>query len=54
MEDKKIKLKDKTLVFEKDIRLPLSQLTAFVSPLTNKQYTIGSLWLFLEDHLKRV
>jgi hypothetical protein len=46
-EEKKIKLKDKNLVFEKDIRMPLTQPTAWVSPITKKQYSLGSLWLYL-------
>ena len=44
---KKVKLKDKHLIFEKDVRLPLSQPTAWVSPISEKQYTLGALWLFL-------
>lgn len=53
-ENKKARLKDKYLVFEKDIRLPLSQATAWVSPISKKQYTLGSLWLYLEYHLKHI
>ena len=53
-EDKKIKLKDKYLIFDKDVKLPLTQQTAWVSPISNKQYTLGSLWLFLEFHLKKI
>jgi hypothetical protein len=53
-EDKKVRLKDKNLIFDKDIKLPLSQPTAWVSPLSHKQYSLGSLWLFLESHLKRI
>ena len=53
-QEKKIKLKDKTLVFQKDIRLPVSQLTAWLSPISNKQYTLGSIWLYLQSHLKRI
>jgi hypothetical protein len=29
-------------------------LSAWVSPITKKQYTIGSLWLFLEHNLKHI
>lgn len=46
-EGRRVKLKDKLLVFEKDVRVPLSQPTAWVSPLTKKQYSVGSLWLYL-------
>jgi hypothetical protein len=46
-EGKAARLKDKQLLFEKEIRIPLSQPTAWVSPLTKKQYTVGSLWLYL-------
>jgi hypothetical protein len=53
-EGKRAKLKDKQLIFEKDVRVPLSQLTAWVSPLSKKQYTIGSLWLYLEFHIGSV
>lgn len=53
-EDKKVKLKDKHLIFEKDVRLPINQPTAWVSPLSTKQYSVGSLWLFMENHLKRI
>lgn len=53
-EQKKARLKDKYLIFEKDIRLPLSQPTAWVSPISKKQYTLGSLWLYIESHLKHI
>lgn len=53
-ENKKVRLKDKWLIFEKDIKLPLSQPTAWVSPISHKQYSLGSLWLYLEHHLKRI
>jgi hypothetical protein len=53
-EGKRVKLKDKNLIFEKDVRIPLSQPTAWVSPLSKKQYTIGSLWLYLEFHMGNV
>lgn len=46
-EGKTVRLKDKQLFFEKDVRVPLGQPTAWVSPLTKKQYTVGSLWLYL-------
>lgn len=45
---KKIKQKGKYLEFEKDIKLPLKTPTAWLSPITNKQYSIGAIWLFLE------
>lgn len=49
-----MKLKDKQLIFEKDIRIPLQQATAWVSPLSKKQYTIGSLWLYLEFYIGNI
>ena len=54
MNNKRVKLKDKYLLFEKDIRMPLNMPTAWVSNLTKKQYTLGSLWLFMEYHVKNV
>ena len=36
------------------MRLPLSTPTAWVSPLSKKQYDLGSLWLYLEHNLKHV
>jgi hypothetical protein len=30
------------------MKLPLTTSTAWLSPLTNKQYSLGSLWLYLE------
>jgi hypothetical protein len=47
IENKKIKLKDKYLIFDKDIRIPLSQPTAWISANSKKQYSLGSLWLYL-------
>lgn len=47
-ENKKVRVKDKQLIFEKDIRVSMSQPTAWISPMSKKQYTIGSLWLFLD------
>ena len=52
--DKKVRLKDKSLLFEKDIKLPLTQPTAWVSTISQKQYSLGSLWLFMEHHLKHI
>jgi hypothetical protein len=49
-----VKMKDKYLLFEKDVRIPFSQLTAWVSPLSKKQYTIGSLWLYLESRVGNI
>jgi hypothetical protein len=49
-----VKVKDKQLIFEKDVRLPLNQSTAWLSTLTKKQYTLGSLWLYLEFHLTHI
>jgi len=46
-EGKRVKLKDKQLIFEKDIRLPLTQPTAWVGNSSKKQYSLGSLWLYL-------
>lgn len=43
----RVKLKDKQLIFEKDVRLSMHQPTAWVSPVSKKQYTIGTLWLYL-------
>jgi hypothetical protein len=34
--------------------VPLSQPTAWVSPVTKKQYSVGSLWLYLETHAGHV
>ena len=53
-EDKKVRLKDKHLIFEKEIKFSLAQPTAWISPLSNKQYSLGSLWLYLEYHQKRI
>lgn len=53
-ENKKVRLKDKHLIFEKDIKLPLSQPTAWVSPISKKQYSLGSIWLYLEYHQKNI
>lgn len=52
-EGKAVRLKDRQLLFEKDVRVPLGQPTAWVSPLTKKQYTVGSLWLYLEFRMGR-
>lgn len=43
----RVKLKDKQLIFEKDVRVSILQPTAWVSPVSKKQYTIGALWLYL-------
>lgn len=53
-ESRRVKLKDKQLVFEKDVRVPLGQSTAWVSPVSKKQYSVGSLWLYLEFHTGHV
>ena len=53
-EDKKVRQKDKNLIFEKDIKLPLTLPTAWVSTISQKQYSLGSLWLFMEHHLKKI
>ena len=45
---KKTKIKERYLVFDKDIKVPLNMSTAWLSPFTKKQYNLGSLWLFLE------
>jgi hypothetical protein len=45
---KKIKQKGKYLEFDKDIKLALKTPTHWLSPITNKQYTIGAIWLYLE------
>ena len=44
---KKIKQRGKYLEFDKDIRFPLKTQTAWLSPDTHKQYTIGAIWVFL-------
>lgn len=48
MSSKKIRQKEKYLYFEKDIKFPLKTPTAWLSPITNKQYTIGAIWAYLE------
>ncbi len=53
-EGKHVRLKDKQLIFEKDVRVALGQPTAWVSPLTKKQYSVGSLWLYLEFRMGHV
>lgn len=53
-EGKRVRIKEKHLIFEKDIKIPLSQPTAWVSLTSKKQYTIGSLWLYLEHKLGNV
>lgn len=56
----RVRQKDKQLIFEKDVRVSINQPTAWVSPLSKKQYTIGSLWLYLEfsnnmgDYMTRI
>lgn len=47
---KKAKLKDKHLIFDKDIKMSLNTPTAWVSQHTKKQYSLGALWLLLECH----
>jgi len=44
---KKCKQKGKYLEFDKDIKLPLKTPTHWLSPITNKQYSIGAIWLYL-------
>lgn len=51
---RRAKLKDNYLIFDKDLRLPLNSPTAWVSPITKKQYDLGSLWLYIEYHLKYI
>ena len=53
-EDKKVRLKDKNLIFDKDVKIPIDQPTAWVSTISKKQYSVGSLWLFMEHHLKKI
>ena len=53
-EDKKVRLKDKNLIFDKDVKIPIDQTTAWVSTISKKQYSVGSLWLFMEHHLKKI
>ncbi len=45
---KKIKQKGKYLEFDKDIKLLLKTPTAWLSPITKKQYSLGAIWLLLE------
>ena len=52
--NKRAKLKEQMLVLDKDVRLPLNHPTAWVSPITKKQYDLGSLWLYLEYHQKYI
>ena len=48
MGNKKPKQKEKYIYFDKDLKVPLKTPTAWQSPLTNKQYNIGSIWCYLE------
>ena len=41
------------LIFGNGTRIPLKAKTAWISPLTGKQYSLGSLWLFLEYTTKK-
>lgn len=45
---KKIKQRGKYLEFNKDTNFALKTPTAWQSPHTNKQYTLGAIWAFLE------
>jgi hypothetical protein len=36
------------LDFDKDIKLLIKSPTAWLSPITNKQYSLGAIWLYLE------
>ena len=50
----KIKQKANELYFDKDVRLNIRTDTAWLSTSTNKQYNLGSLWLFMEFHTKTI
>ena len=50
----KIKQKGNELYFDKDARLNIKSETAWLSTSTNKQYNLGSLWLFMEYHTKSI
>ena len=50
----KIKQKDHYLYFDQDIKLNLKTETAWVSTALNKQYNLGSLWLFMEYHIENI
>jgi hypothetical protein len=52
--DKRAKIKEKYLIFDKEIKLALSTPTAWLSPQTKKQYSLGSLWLYLESVHKNI
>lgn len=49
---KLIKYKERHLLFEKGVKLPLNTLTAWVGMQSHKNYSLGSLWLYLEHALK--
>ena len=50
----KIKSKGNDLYFEKQAKLDVKTETAWMSPQTNKRYSLGSLWLCLEYHMKNI
>ncbi len=42
------------LVIEKTLIFPMNTPTAWISPLSGKRYSLGSLWLFMESEFARV
>lgn len=48
VDSKRLKHKEQYLIFEKDVKLPLTQPTAWVATDSKKQYNLGSLWLYLQ------
>lgn len=51
---KKPKQKDRYLLMENGIKIPLNTPTAWMTRLGKKQLSIGSLWLVMENQLKNV
>jgi hypothetical protein len=41
-------------VFDKDVRVALSQPTAWVASQSSKNYSLGALWLYLESFTGRL
>ena len=42
-----------SLIFSDGIKFPMKTVTAWFSPVTKKQYNLGSLWLLLEYNRKK-
>lgn len=49
-----IKLKGSDLYFDKDVKYSIDTETAWLSTKTNKQFNLGSLWLYLELHTQKI